>query len=82
MKTCASSPYRERRLAVAALTFALLGVLPVGLAVLFDDRVSCWLYYDQCTAKHISGLSEHDCLKREDAVTYLHEDGICLVKRD
>jgi hypothetical protein len=72
----------KRRLAVAAFTFTLLGVLPVGFALLFDDLVSCWLYYDQCTAKRIPGLSERDCLKREDAVAYLHKGGICLVKDD
>jgi hypothetical protein len=70
----------KRRLVVTGLTFALIGVLPVGFALLFDDLVSCWLYYDQCTAKRITGLSEQDCLKREDVVAYLLKDGICLVK--
>ena len=71
---------RKHRLAVTAFTFALLGVLPLGFSVLFDDLVNCWLYSEQCNAKRISGLSDNDCLKREDAVAYLIESGICLVK--
>ena len=73
---------QKRRLTVAALTFVLLGLLPVGFAFLFDDLVSCWLYYDQCKAERISGLSESDCLKRKDAVAYLLEGGICLIRYD
>ena len=45
----------KRRLVVTGVTFALTVVFPVGFALLFDDLVSCWLYYDQCTAKRISG---------------------------
>ena len=72
----------KRRLVVTGVTFALTVVFPVGFALLFDDLVSCWLYYDQCTAKRISGLSEQDCLKREDVVAYLLTDGICLVRNE
>jgi hypothetical protein len=45
-----------------------------------NDTLSCWAYHDQCTAKRISGLSSDDCLKRADAVAYLQEGGVCLVK--
>jgi hypothetical protein len=72
----------KRRLVVAGLAVALLGVLVAGFALFFDDVIDCWLYYDQCTAKRISGLSEHDCLKRADVVAYLLTDGICLVKNE
>lgn len=72
---------RRRRIIVAAVVFALFGILPAGFATLFDDLVSCWLYYEQCKATRIPGLSEQDCLKREGAIGYLIDQGICLVKR-
>jgi hypothetical protein len=73
---------RRRRIAIAATTFALLGVLPIAFVFFNQDLVSCWAYYDQCTAKRVSGLSGPDCLKREDTVAYLSEGGVCLVNPD
>jgi hypothetical protein len=73
---------RRRRIAIAAITFALLGVCPIAFVLFNQDLVSCWAYYDQCRAKRVSGLSAPDCLKREDAVAYLPDGGICLVNPD
>ena len=73
---------RRRRIAIAAITFALLGVCPIAFVLFNQDLVSCWAYYDQCRAKRVSGLSAPDCLKRDDAVAYLSEGGICLVNPD
>jgi hypothetical protein len=73
---------RLRRIAIAAITFALLGVFPIAFVLFNQGLVSCWAYYDQCTAKRVSGLSAPDCLKRDDAVAYLSEGGICLVNPD
>jgi hypothetical protein len=47
-----------------------------------NEQLGCWAYYDQCTAKRISGLSSTDCLARADAVAYLTTDGVCLVPAD
>lgn len=71
---------RTRRVLIAAGTFALLGILPIAFVILNDDLLACWAYYDQCAAQRISGLSEQDCLKRDDAVAFLHEGGVCLVE--
>lgn len=73
---------RRRRVAIAASIFTLLGVLPIAFALFNPDLAACWAYYDQCTAKRISGLSEQECLTRSDVVAYLHEGGVCLVTPD
>lgn len=71
---------RRLRLAIALGTFTLLGVLPVVLVLLNQGRVACWAYADQCTADRVLGLSSTDCLARDDAVAYLQEGGVCLVR--
>jgi hypothetical protein len=47
-----------------------------------NDQLGCWAYYDQCTAKRVSGLSSTACLTRPDAVAYLTTEGVCLVRPD
>ena len=71
---------RRLRLAIALVTFTLLGVLPVVFVLLNQDRVACWAYAEQCTADRVLGLSSADCLARDDAVAYLQEGGVCLVR--
>lgn len=71
---------RKLRVAIALGIFALLGVLPVTLVFLNPGRVACWAYSDQCAADRVLGLSSADCLARDDAVAYLQEGGVCLVR--
>jgi len=73
---------RANRLAIAAIVFAVAGVLPIAGAIVFGDALGCWMYRDQCKAERIPGLSERECGERPDAVAYVHEGGLCLVRRD
>jgi hypothetical protein len=63
----------------------VIGLVAVGLVVAYayreriNEQIGCWAYYDQCTAKRISGLSSKACLARPDAVAYLTTEGVCLV---
>ena len=63
-------------------------LMAVGLAAAYafperiNEQLGCWAYYDQCTAKRISGLSSATCLGRPDAVAYLPSEGVCLVRAE
>lgn len=65
---------------------ALWLLLALGVATAYANReqinssIDCWLYYDQCTALRISGLTGAECLTRSDAVAYLKRDRVCLVR--
>ena len=73
---------RKIRIAITATVLALLVVVPGALILFAPQLVSCWAYYDQCTATRISGLSSADCRKRADSLGYLQEGGICLVRKE
>lgn len=73
---------RRRRIVIALGALTLLGVLLIVFVFINQERVTCWAYNDQCTAGRVLGLSSVDCLARSDAVAYLQEDGVCLVRRE
>src|SRR3546814_13704240 len=73
---------RRLRVAIALGTFTLLGALPIVFVLLNQDRVACWAYSDQCAEDRVLGLSSSDCLARDDAVAYLQEGGVCVVRRE
>jgi hypothetical protein len=66
----------------------VLALVAIGLVAAFahrneiNEQLGCWAYYDQCTAKRISGLSSTACLARPDAVAYLTTEDVCLVRPD
>ncbi len=45
-----------------------------------ENGLACLLYYEQCTAEKIEGLTKEECLNRNDAVAFLLEGEICLVQ--
>ena len=45
-----------------------------------NDGLACLAYYEQCTAERVEGLTEEQCFSRDDAVAFLYESDICLVK--
>ncbi len=62
----------------------LIAIAVLAVAYAYSDRInnqlSCWMYYDQCTAKRIGGLSMSECFARPDTVAYLTIENSCLVR--
>jgi len=71
-----------RKRAVVIVSLVAVAVLAYAFRKELNDMAGCIAYYGQCTAKRVSGLSSEECLKRPDAVAYLQEGGVCLVKQD
>lgn len=71
---------RKRQFAVLAALFFIAAAYAYRGQI--NDKLSCWAYYDQCTAERISGLSSAACLARPDAVSYLTTEGVCLVRQE
>lgn len=69
---------KGRKLAAILLVMFLAFFLWFGFK--YKWSFGCWAYYDQCMADKIPGLTEKECLQRGDAVAYLLEQKICLVK--
>jgi hypothetical protein len=74
--------HKRKRILITGITFSIFGILPVAFMLFGNDLISCWAYYDQCTAKRITGLSIEECEKRKDNIAYLYEGGVCLVKQE
>ena len=73
---------RIRKRHLALLLVAAGSVAAYAYRNQINQQLGCWAYYDQCTAKRISGLSITECFSRNDDVAYLTTEGVCLVRDD
>ena len=66
---------------IVLLLLAFIILLAIVFSGEIEDLISCLAYYDQCTAERLEGLTKDECLKRNDAVAFLFEGDVCLIKK-
>ena len=72
---------RPQKRIIALQAAAILVVLAMyWFRVPLNEGLSCLLYYDQCTAMEVEGLTSQQCFSRSDAVAYLTQRNVCLVR--
>ena len=54
-------------------------LLLLALGPHINSGLACLAYYEQCTAKRVTGLSKEECFAQEGFVAYLLSDKVCLV---
>ncbi|MGH1402692.1 MAG: hypothetical protein ACRBDL_00460 [Alphaproteobacteria bacterium] len=69
---------------IVSMVLLVAAACAFGVALIFryeiEDVLACWAYYDQCTAERVEGITSEECFSRDDSVSYLVNEKVCLVR--